>query len=161
VAGLVLVGGALTARNDAVLALRTELEHLVERIPEEFVERFQASCVHRLESLPEWFFRECVATSLGVPWSVWVGAVEGLLGDQTAARLPEITCPTWVVGGGRDPVFPVAAQEDLARAIPHAGLRLYRHSGHSPHWEEPGRFAEDVFTFVGSVARRPETVSAR
>jgi non-heme chloroperoxidase len=149
---LVLIGSAATADNVVVRGLREEVGRFDDWIPEEFVEGFQASCVHRPDLLPEWFFRSCVAGSRRTPLHVWRAALDGLLAEDQAERLGAIAHPSLIIGGRRDAVFAVAEQQDLARAMGRARLRLYRHVGHSPHWEEPGRFAEDVEDFLDQPA---------
>lgn len=64
--------------------------------------------------------------------------------------LGEIAHPTLLIGGRQDAVFAVPEQEDLARVIGmgKVRLRLYRYSGHSPHWEEPGRLVENIERFL-------------
>jgi pimeloyl-ACP methyl ester carboxylesterase len=121
-------------------------------VPRTFVEAFQAACVCNRGSIPEWFFDACVAASAGVAPRVWRDALAGLLADDHAARLGEIACPALVVGGREDAFFGPAEQAELARSLPRGRLLLYDGAGHSPHWEQPERFAADVATFLATPA---------
>jgi pimeloyl-ACP methyl ester carboxylesterase len=42
-------------------------------------------------------------------------------------------------------------QESLRAAIPGARLVTYAGAGHSPHWEEPERFAAQLAAFVAEL----------
>jgi pimeloyl-ACP methyl ester carboxylesterase len=150
---LILVGTAGAADNAVVRALREEVSRFGETIPAAFVEEFQASCVHRREAVPEWFFASCVAASRQTRPHVWRAALDGLLAEDQSGRLGAIAHPSLIVGGRHDTVFSVAEQEAAAEAMASTRLRLYRHAGHSPHWEEPGRFAEDVEDFLDQAGR--------
>ena len=69
-----------------------------------------------------------------------------------AARLGEIGCPALVVGGREDGFFGPAEQAEQARALPRGRLVVYDRVGHSPHWEQPERFAADVAGFLAAPA---------
>jgi pimeloyl-ACP methyl ester carboxylesterase len=149
---LVVVSGAVSANNAVIRGLQHELSGFGDSIPPQFVEQFQESCVYRRELVPEWFFRSCVETSERTPPHVWRAALEGLLAENHAERLQTLRKPTLVIGGCEDAVFSVAEQEALSKLMtnsaPETRLRLYRYAGHSPHWEEPARFAQDLADFL-------------
>jgi non-heme chloroperoxidase len=44
------------------------------------------------------------------------------------------------------------SQDVLAATIAGARLAVYPGIGHTPHWEEPARFAADLVAFVEQVA---------
>lgn len=103
---------------------------------------------------PAAFLDTQVAETLKVPArvirSTWDGIREFDLSDQ----LDRIAAPTLVVWGDHD-ALPVASretQENLVHSIPDAELVVYAGVGHSPHWEEPARFAADLASFVHRVA---------
>lgn len=64
------------------------------------------------------------------------------------ARLHEIKCPTLVVVGRHDWITPVAASEEIAAGVPNSKLVVFEKSGHSPQFEETGRFLEVVSGFL-------------
>jgi pimeloyl-ACP methyl ester carboxylesterase len=149
---LVLVGSGLVAgpENPAIKELWAAVGNLHGPVDRTFVEQFQAGCVYCPDLLPPRFFNDCVAASQAVRPEVWRGALSGLMADDHTALLGSIHQPTLVIGGEHDAVFSWREQEELARRFPR-GRRpvLYRYAGHSPHWEQPGRFVEDVESFVG------------
>jgi pimeloyl-ACP methyl ester carboxylesterase len=147
---LVLVGSPVTLDNAVVRGLQEEIEQFEDWVPEEFVEAFQTSCVYRPELLPDGFLRSCIAASRRTPLHVWRATLHGMLNENYTEGLSEITQPSLIIGGCQDTVFSVREQVELAGAIRQSRLRLYRHTGHSPHWEEPRRFVEEVEDFVGS-----------
>jgi pimeloyl-ACP methyl ester carboxylesterase len=48
------------------------------------------------------------------------------------------------VWGGRDPIIPVAHARRAHEALPGSRLEVFETSGHTPHLEEPARFAHAV-----------------
>ncbi len=68
--------------------------------------------------------------------------------------LGEITCPTFVLTGTRDPVVPVSAGLDLARRIPNA--RLYRLAGgHLVHIIRSDEAGARIDRWMHDLGRRP------
>ena len=63
------------------------------------------------------------------------------------ARLPEITAPTLVMGGGQDNCLGAEASRELAENIPGAQLKMYRQWGHGLYEEEPD-FQDAVLEFL-------------
>jgi pimeloyl-ACP methyl ester carboxylesterase len=59
-----------------------------------------------------------------------------------------ITCPTLVVGGDDDPVFPIRRALELAERIPDSELFILPHGGHFPHRTMPAVFNEVVLDFL-------------
>ena len=149
---LILVGSGLSPDNPAVRELEAQIVRFGGAVPRPFVEEFQASCVSDRGALPAGFFDECVEASLGLPVRVWKGALAGLLGHDDRGRLSGIARPSLVIGGVEDGIFGRQEQEELARALPGGRLRLYEGCGHSPHWEQPVRFCEDVLRFLREPA---------
>ena len=151
VARLVLVGSGLCADNPAVREVEAGVSQFGESAPRPFVEEFQSSCVFDLGSIPTPFFEECVDASTGVSPRVWRAALDGMLADDDRDHLRRIGQPTLVIGGREDGIFGWQEQEELARSLPDGRLLLYDRCGHSPHWEQPGRFVEDVLRFLGET----------
>jgi pimeloyl-ACP methyl ester carboxylesterase len=56
--------------------------------------------------------------------------------------LGAIRVPTWIAGGGQDPVVPVAETRRLAELIPHSSLTIYAEAGHLFFGEWPGLVAD-------------------
>jgi pimeloyl-ACP methyl ester carboxylesterase len=70
------------------------------------------------------------------------------------AELSMIAAPTLLVWGNADVLVTRAMQDQLASTIPNAELAVYEGIGHTPRWEQPDRFAEDVTRFVRQVFER-------
>jgi pimeloyl-ACP methyl ester carboxylesterase len=73
---------------------------------------------------------------------------DGVLAHGTARLAREILHPTLIVWGRRDALLPAWGAKRLARAMPHAELRIYDRSGHCPMIDEPERFNRDVIGFL-------------
>jgi pimeloyl-ACP methyl ester carboxylesterase len=71
-------------------------------------------------------------------------------GDQIEALelAGAITCPTLVVGGDGDPVFPIRRALELSERIPNSELFILPHGGHFPHRAMPAVFNEVVLDFL-------------
>ncbi|HVK17444.1 MAG TPA: alpha/beta hydrolase [Fimbriiglobus sp.] len=149
---LVLVAAPLRTDTPTLRELKVEVDHFGSTVPRSFAEAFQAACVCDRGSVPGWFFDACVDSSAGVAPRVWRAALAGLLAEDHTTRLGEITCPALVVGGREDGFVQPAEQAELARALPRGRLTLYDGVGHSPHWEQPERFAADVAEFLAALA---------
>jgi proline iminopeptidase len=75
---------------------------------------------------------------------------EGLSFDMLA-DLQRIQCPTLVLGGEADPITPIEAQEDIARAIPSPWVRFERFPdcGHGAFRDDP-RVLDVIRDFIVS-----------
>jgi pimeloyl-ACP methyl ester carboxylesterase len=62
-------------------------------------------------------------------------------------RLAEITAPTLVIAGARDPFYTETLLRATAEGIPNARLILYPGKGHAPTGKQ---FGQDVLTFLNS-----------
>ena len=62
-------------------------------------------------------------------------------------KLPSITAPTLVLGGGQDKTLGSEAAREIAGAIPGAELKIYEQWGHGLYEEAP-EFNADVLTFL-------------
>jgi pimeloyl-ACP methyl ester carboxylesterase len=148
VKGLVLIGSAATARNEATRQLLEEVNRLADPVEADFVRAFQSSTIHR--PVPADFFEQIVAESLKVPAQVWKAALSGLLTADPRADFALIRCPVLILGGDRDGVFARAEQEHLAACIPGATLKISRDIGHDPQWEAPDDVVFDLLAFLQS-----------
>lgn len=86
---------------------------------------------------------------------------EGLMTLDNRSILPQIACPTLVIGGEDDRVIPAEIQREMAELIPHSRLKLYPCYGHGNDQENPEyerelrRFAQEVWTGHGGPSIRP------
>lgn len=76
-------------------------------------------------------------------------AVMRAIGDVSpiVARVGRVNCPTLVVWGRQDALYPVAFAPRLAREIREARLHVFE-TGHSPHEENPTAFVSVVSEFL-------------
>lgn len=74
--------------------------------------------------------------------------VQPYLGDQLA----ELAMPALVMAGEDDAKFSTIAR-DLARAIPHARMTSIPGAGHTPHLEQPRRWAAALDAFLAETER--------
>lgn len=70
-------------------------------------------------------------------------------------RLRQVTAPTLVVAGDRDPVVPRSLVDQLVAAVPGARLAIVADAGHLPNQDQPGVFDELVSSFVEGLPARP------
>jgi pimeloyl-ACP methyl ester carboxylesterase len=146
IARLVLVGTTPRCAGPAVDELVATVAAFGDEVPRDFVEAFQASTVAR--ALPPAFFAALVDESCRVPVHVWRALAPELAAYDVRGELAHVAAPTHVVWGDADAFFGRADQAALLAGIAGAELTVYRGAGHSPHWEEPQRFARDLAGFV-------------
>ncbi len=149
IARLVLIGSTTNARNDATVALQGELAALSDPVPADYLMAFQSSTIHR--PVPAGFLVRVVAESRKVPVRVWRAALAGMLEAGSFAGLTRLNIPSLLMWGDRDAIFPRAEQRALVDALPVSSLRVYRETGHAPHWERPKEVVRDLERFLRSV----------
>ena len=83
-----------------------------------------------------------------MPARVWREMFAELLRYDDTAELGRITAPTLLVWGDADGVVGRDMQDLLDGRITDASLLVYPGVGHTPRWEDPQRFADDLVAFV-------------
>lgn len=78
-------------------------------------------------------------------------------GDEDLAR---IDCPTELVWGDRDGLFPLAVAQRMAVALPHGHLSVLEGCGHAVHWECPGALCAAIEAFRSRHPLPPRDASA-
>lgn len=150
--GIVLVGAPGPIRDHpGVVDIDRTFSTLTDPIDPEFLRGFTASLF--AGPPPAALLDAMVAESLKVPARVIRATWAGIREFDLSAEHDSITVPTLIVWGDQDPV-PVASrdvQERLAQEIADADLVVYPGVGHSPHWEQPARFAADLTSFATRV----------
>lgn len=81
------------------------------------------------------------------PKAVQLARMQMLLEHDCHERLPEIDCPTLVLGAGDDALIPLVHAERLAALIPNARLRALS-GGHFYPRAYPEQFATHVSSFI-------------
>jgi non-heme chloroperoxidase len=146
--------GAQTPANEAILGLVEEVRALEDPVPSEFVREFQESTIYH--PVPEEFLDTVVSESLKLPARVWRDYLEQAalsIDHDYVVELREIDVPTLMLWGEQDVLFPREEQERLAAAIPGATLKVYPETGHAVHWERPEEVVRDLEAFM--KATRP------
>lgn len=146
IAGLALIGSAPSARNEVIQEVQRSLVPVAEAVPEEFVREFQLSTVHH--PVPDEFLARVIAESLKVPARVWRAALAGLIEEERFDGLGQRRTPVLLLWGELDAIFSRGDQEALLAALPVASLRVYRETGHAPHWERPDDVVRDLEQFL-------------
>ncbi|MEO0401024.1 MAG: alpha/beta fold hydrolase, partial [Pseudomonadota bacterium] len=83
----------------------------------------------------------------------------GVIGRDSFARIArQMACPTLVVWGRHDRVFPSAQSEAALEMLPDGTRVLIDQCGHYPHWEQPDAFCDAVETHLAPSL--PAEVSA-
>lgn len=65
-----------------------------------------------------------------------------------AKRIGEITCPTLILWGEEDRVFPIAVGEELHETIKGSTLVRIPKAGHIPQWEQPALANQAMIEFI-------------
>ncbi|MEO6651530.1 MAG: alpha/beta hydrolase [Ilumatobacteraceae bacterium] len=156
VSGLVLEATPTTLRNDPKLRefVNTVVSELTDPIDPDFARTFVADT--STDVLPVELLEALVEDLVKVPVRVWNEMFASLLVYDDTTELSLINVPALLVWGDADPLVPRSMQDDLARSIPRTELVVYRGVGHTPRWEEPARFANDVARFALNASSQPE-----
>ena len=71
--------------------------------------------------------------------------------DLTDAQLATIACPTLVLAGEKDIVWPPDGGQEITRAIPGARFAMIEAAGHFPPMQAPSAFLEQISEFLGEA----------
>jgi len=151
--GLVLIGTPVTLRgNEAAENLfRSTISELTDPLDSEFVRSFAESTL--AQPVPPPFLETMREETMKVPARVFKELFKDLLETDLRRELNKITAPALLVWGDLDAILARSDQQGLAEALPNSRLVVYPGAGHSPHWEQPKRFASDLVSFVGELSR--------
>jgi pimeloyl-ACP methyl ester carboxylesterase len=94
-----------------------------------------------------------IEESLKTPARVWREAFASLLDYDDSAEVARLEVATLVIWGDQDAIIDRAATDGIVRSIRASKLVVYDGIGHTPHWEDPARFAHDVAEFVETRLR--------
>ena len=130
------------ARSMGLLTIGTwehQARSVSQRI-EDFVRAFQIGSSSPF--VPEAFLERAIQESAKLPAQLWIQVLRELIASGPVPEMERTAVPVYVIGGVADSVFSADEQRALARAIPHAQLRLEPGIGHALHWEKPELFVE-------------------
>ena len=145
VSRLVLIGSGATIRTAPVLELHQSVRKLTDPVSPAFIHEFQHGSIAK--PVPAVFMERIVQESAKLPARVWRDALDALVAPDAANQLERITSDTLIVWGDKDALWSSADQAALAGAIRGSRLVTYAGVGHSPQWEEPERFTDDLVAF--------------
>ncbi len=151
VAGLLLEASPTTLRGDAQLLrfIESVVSELDDPISPDFARSFvvSTSSANVAPDLVDLLVEEILA----VPARVWKQTFACLLAYDDQTELPLIETRTLLIWGDADATVSRAMQDHLAGAIPDAAVLVYADVGHTPRWDDPVRFSNDLVTFAGGV----------
>jgi pimeloyl-ACP methyl ester carboxylesterase len=153
VAGLVLEASPTTLAHDPSAHERVSsvVMNMVDPIDADFARSFitDTSSENIAPDLAEVLVEEV----LKVPARVWRAMFSELLAYDDTAELPDLDAPTLLIWGDEDPIVSREMTSDLASRIRNSELTVYSAAGHTPRWDDPPRFSEDLATFVERSAK--------
>ena len=76
---------------------------------------------------------------------------DALLAMDARETIRKIDCPYLVCRGAASRVYPASATDWITAHAPGARAKVFAHSGHSPHLEEPEAFARAVESFAATL----------
>lgn len=150
--GLILIGTPVTLRGHAgaqELFDRT-ISTLTDPLDPSFARDFADSTLAR--PLAPRFLEMTREETMKVPARVFKELFKDLLETDLRPELNRIRTPALLIWGEQDAILARSDQEELAEVLPNSRLVVYPAAGHSPHWEEPRRFASDLISFVGDLS---------
>ncbi len=151
IAGLVLEGSFVKLERIPT-EVRAKFAGLEDPLTREFVRDFASGTVTR--RVPNEFLDAMLDESLKAPAHVWSETFAGVIEYDDMSELATLGASTLILWGDQDTIVDWAATEALHRAIPSSRLLVYEGIGHTPHWEDPIRFAKDVAVFVDQCRQR-------
>ncbi len=145
------MGGFIVGELAADRPERVDRLVLVDSIGIPFEWGYGRHAVNLARALPQTSLRTLPLSALDTlragPLSLLLGTREVVTADLRP-KLPQITAPTLVVWGARDPLIPVTAGRRLAESMPLAIFAALDGAGHAPMWERPAAFNSLVVGFL-------------
>jgi 3-oxoadipate enol-lactonase len=81
----------------------------------------------------------------------YAGHCRALMAGSARADQSRISCPTLLVVGDQDPVTPLAAQRQIASAIPGSRIRIVPNTAHLTMLETPEAFNAILLEFLATI----------
>ncbi len=150
---LILEGSPTTLRGDP--QLRGFVESVIFELNDPISPDFARSVVTGTssENVAADLVDMLVAELVKVPAHVWKEMFASLLRYDDLAELPLIEAPTLLIWGDADTLVTREMQNHLTGSMTNAELLIYPDVGHTPRWEDPVRFSNDIATFVQQVGQ--------
>lgn len=138
---------------------RAQLKDMLARLRGDFVETVACEFIAKVAPLKQAGSREALAGRLA-RWAVGklarscgvehvLSMLESLADADFREVIAKVAVPTMVVLGGASHHYGGLPLEQYYRdTLPDGTVRMYKTSAHSPHRQEPGRFAADLAAFA-------------
>jgi pimeloyl-ACP methyl ester carboxylesterase len=95
------------------------------------------------------FLRRQRRDAAAIPLRVWLAVLEqGAVDSDLQRTLPQLTAPTLLVWGSKDPIMEEEVRQTLREALPQAQVKIFAGLGHNPFWEDPQGCAEVINAFL-------------
>jgi non-heme chloroperoxidase len=151
VSGLVLAPGfAKLPATEAAFEMITGVHALTDPIDRRFVEWLQEQASD--EHMPAGMFDAMVEHTLCIRARTLQALVDSVRSFDVGDRLSEVTTTTMLIWGDRDAFVDHESQARLLAELRDAELVIFQGAGHTPHWDDPARFAAEVARFAGVAA---------
>lgn len=111
------------------------------------LQKYVLLCFNRFPSVYDYFF--ILGFNKIVPPYVREGMTSRIQSNNDL--LPKIKLPVLITHGDQDNIVLLRTAFHTARLMPQAQMSLYMGVGHSPFWEEPIRFNEELKQFVRNI----------
>ena len=120
--------------------------------------------LHEIEAKVGAWIRPRLAPDSAIGWLLrnWLHRIdasflldlaESLAVADFRASVPRLDAPLMVVLGKKSPQYAgVPLDAWYRQAVPHATVTVYERGGHSPHYTEPTRFANELMRFIADHA---------
>lgn len=151
IAGLVLEG-SFVKLGEGAAQFGARFASLEDPIPREFARDYAGATFGH--SVSKEFVDAMIEESLKAPARVWRETFASLLDYDDSAEVGRLDVATLAMWGDKDAIIDRAATDALARSMRDSKLVVYEGIGHTPHWEDPARFAHDVAAFVKARQHR-------
>jgi pimeloyl-ACP methyl ester carboxylesterase len=114
------------------------------------VKRILHDCVVDLRRItPEVIDRQYRISKIeGTPWVLYSTFKHAREAPKFEPCLSRIACPSLLIWGEEDRIFPPAVGEQLQRVISGSKLRIIKRSGHIPMWETPEEVNQAILGFL-------------
>ncbi len=157
IAGIVFVDSPVSAGAAEVVLRPPFAQAILSQItvyaahPKEFTEGMVGSLF--LKPHPELDVQAVVTSALRTPTNTGIAMlVTDLFGVDRRPALPTINKPTLVIASAASPLL--AAQREMASAVPGAKLIVVAGAGHAVFIDQPGQFDEALEAFMRTLVRQ-------
>lgn len=149
--GLLLEASPSTLSGDDNLRrfIDTVVSTLTSPIDREFARSFITDTSS--ENLPPVLIEDLVDDLVKVPAHAWKEMFASLIDYDDTTELARVEIPVRLVWGEDDALVPRWMQDQLVDLLPRAELTVYPGVGHTPRWEQPSRFAQELAAFASPL----------